>query len=85
MKLFYKVSPEEYINCMSKIRDKFSMHEEVDEADTILLLDDESQIERVTGTFDPNSDDMAQVRVVLTDESLRDFFDSVLGEPYLVK
>ncbi|TFG32986.1 hypothetical protein EU527_09080 [Candidatus Thorarchaeota archaeon] len=85
MKLFYKVSPQEYKNCMSKIRDKFSMHEEVDEADTILLPDNESQIERVTGIFDPSSDDMAQVRVVLVDESLREFFDSILGEPYLVK
>ena len=85
MKLFYKVSPDEYRACMDKIREKFGMHEEVDEARTILMLDDDLQIERVIGTFDPNADDVAQVRVRLEDESLKEFFDSVLGAPYRVK
>lgn len=85
MKLFYKVSPDEYRACMDKIRDQYGMHEEVDEARTILVLDDDSQIERVMGTFDPNFDDFAHVRINLNDESLKEFFDSVLGVPYKVK
>ncbi|MHA1769402.1 MAG: hypothetical protein ACTSV3_06070 [Candidatus Thorarchaeota archaeon] len=85
MKLYYKVTPDVYRSCLEQIREKFAMHEEVDEAHTILLLDDESQIERVIGTFDPNTDDVAQVRVTLVDESLRGFFDSVLGAPYKVR
>jgi len=85
MKLFYKVSPDNYRACMDQIREKFSMHEEVDEARTILMLDDDTQIERVMGTFDPNSDSFAHVRVNLNDESLRDFFDTVLGQPYKMK
>ena len=85
MKLFYKVSPEEYRICMDQIRDKYGMHEEVDEARTILMLDDDSQIERVMGTFDPSLDAFAQVRINLNDESLKDFFDSVLGVPYKIK
>jgi hypothetical protein len=67
------------------IREKFGMQEEVDEARTMLMLDDDSQIERVIGTFDPNTDETAHVRIVLADESLKEFFDSVLGEPYRVK
>ncbi|MHA1963726.1 MAG: hypothetical protein ACXACG_04410 [Candidatus Thorarchaeota archaeon] len=85
MKLFYKVNPDEYRICMDQIRDKYGMHEEVDEARTILMLDDDSQIERVMGTFDPSSDAFAHVRINLNDESLKEFFDSVLGEPYKVK
>lgn len=85
MKLFYKVNPDEYRDCLDRIRERFSMHEEVDEARTFLLLDDEDKIERVVGTYDPKTDDVAQVRVTLVDESLKDFFDSVLGEPYRVK
>ncbi|MGQ4912333.1 MAG: hypothetical protein ACP6KW_09215 [Candidatus Thorarchaeota archaeon] len=85
MKLYYKVTPDAYRSCLEQIREKFAMHEEVDEARTILMLDDESQIERVIGTFDPNTDDVAQVRVTLVDESLRGFFDSVLGAPYKVR
>ncbi|MGD9397847.1 MAG: hypothetical protein PVJ05_15530 [Candidatus Thorarchaeota archaeon] len=85
MKLFYRVKPEEYRSCFDKIRDKFGMNEEVDEARTMLMLDDDSQIERVIGTFDPNTDETAHVRIVLADESLKEFFDSVLGEPYRVK
>ena len=61
------------------------MHEEVDEARTMLLLDSEDTIELVSGMYDPNQDDVAQVRVVLVDDSLRSFFDSILGEPYRVK
>ncbi len=61
------------------------MHEEVDEARTMLMLDDDSQIERVIGTFDPNTDETAHVRIVLSDISLKEYFDSVLGEPYMVK
>jgi hypothetical protein len=85
MKLFYRVKPEDYPGCFEKIREKFGMHEEVDEARTMLMLDDDSQIERVIGTFDPNTDETAHVRIVLADESLKEFFDSVLGEPYRVK
>ena len=85
MKLYYKVNAEEYRICMDQIRDKYGMHEEVDEARTILMLDDDSQIERVMGTFDPNSDAFAHIRIKLNDESLKDFFDSVLGTPYKVK
>ncbi|MFX1607094.1 MAG: hypothetical protein ACFFDD_14465 [Promethearchaeota archaeon] len=85
MKLFYRVSPDMYRECMNKIRDQYGMHEEVDEARTILMLDDESQIERVMGTFDPSTDAFAHVRVKLNDESLKEFFNSVLGTPYKVK
>jgi len=85
MKLFYKVSPNEYSDCMKQIRERFAMHEEIDEARTTLLLEEDSPIERVSGTYDPISDDVAQIQVILNDESLKEFFDSVLGEPYLVK
>ncbi|MFW9926395.1 MAG: hypothetical protein ACFFDM_06455 [Candidatus Thorarchaeota archaeon] len=85
MKLFYRVRPEDYRDCFDKIREKFGMHEEVDEARTMLMLDDDSQIERVIGTFDPNTDETAHVRIVLSDISLKEYFDSVLGEPYMVK
>ena len=85
MKLFYRLSPDEYRNCLDKIRDKFGMNEEVDEARTMLMLDDDSQIEMVIGTFDPMTDETAHMRIILADESLKEFFDSVLGEPYRVK
>ncbi len=85
MKLFYRVSLDEYRDCLDKICEKFGMHEEVDEARTMLMLDDDSQIERVIGTFDPMTDETAHVRIVLADESLKEFFDSVLGKPYKVK
>jgi hypothetical protein len=85
MRLFYKVSPSEYEKCMKQIRERFNMHEDIDEARTTLSLEDQTQIERISGTYDPTSDDVAQVRVVLIDDSLREFFDSVLGEPYIVK
>jgi hypothetical protein len=85
MKLFYKVSPEKYRACMETIRERFGMHEEVDEASTILMLEDNSQVQKVIGTFDPNFDDFAQVKVNLKDKSLKEIFDSILGEPYRVR
>ena len=85
MKLFYKVSPDKYRACMDKIRERFGMHEEIDEASTILLIEDNSKVQKVTGTFDPNFDEFAQVKVNLNDKSLKEFFDSILGEPYRVR
>ncbi len=85
MKLFYKVNPEEYSSCMDMVKDHFNMHEEVDEEKTILLLDDETKIEKVTGSYDPMDDEVAKVRVILVDPSLREFFNSVFGEPYKEK
>jgi hypothetical protein len=85
MKLYYNVKSEDYERCLQKIKEKFSMHMEVDEARTTLRTEDQSRIERVIGTFDSNTDEAAQVRVVLEDESLKEFFDSVLGEPYRVR
>ena len=85
MKLFYRVSPIDYRSCLDQIRDRFAMHEEIDEAHTILMLEDQSQIERVIGTFDPHRDEVAHVRVILNDDTLREFFDSVLGVPLMVK
>ena len=84
MKLFYRLKPEDFRSCMDKIRDNYRMHEEVDEARTVLSLDDEDKIERVIGTFDPDAGEV-HVRVILNDPSLRDFFDSVLGQPYKIK
>ncbi|MFW9868184.1 MAG: hypothetical protein ACFFEL_01030 [Candidatus Thorarchaeota archaeon] len=84
-KLFYRVKPEDYRACFDKIRERFGMHEEIDEARTILMLEDNSQIERVIGSFDPTTDETAHVRIVIADESLKEFFDSVLGTPYKVK
>ncbi|UCE11128.1 MAG: hypothetical protein JSW61_04105 [Candidatus Thorarchaeota archaeon] len=84
MKLYYKINPENYRECLEAIRDKFGMNEEVDEERTTLALDDESRIELVRGTFDPNRDELAHVRVILHDDTLRAYFDSVLGEPYKV-
>ena len=83
--MFYKISPSQYREALDKIKEKFGMHEEVDEARTMLLLDSEDTIELVSGMYDPNQDDVAQVRVVLVDDSLRGYFDSILGEPYRVK
>ena len=85
MKIFYRVRPDKYRECMDKIREKFGMHEEIDEASTILLLEDKSQVDKVTGTFDPNFDKFAQVNVNLNDKSLKEYFDSILGEPYRVR
>lgn len=85
MKLFYKVPAEKYRECMDRIREEFGMHEEVDEASTILMLEEDPRIERVLGTFDPNFDSFAQVKINLKDSSLKEFFDSVLGEPFRVK
>jgi hypothetical protein len=70
---------------MNKIRERFGMHEEIDEASTILMLEDMSKVEKVIGTFDPNFDKFAQVKVNLNDKTLKEFFDSILGEPYKVR
>ena len=84
MKLFYRVNPEDFRTMMDRIRDNYGMHEEVDEVHTILKLEEEDLIERVIGTYDPDAGEF-QVRVILGDESLKDFFDSVLGQPYKIK
>ncbi len=85
MKLFYRVAPEKYREMLDRVREEFGMHEDVDEDKTILTLDDDSQIEQVRASYDPAEDEFVHVRVVLNDESLRGFFDSVFGEPYKVK
>ena len=84
MKLYYRLDPKDFRNCMDQIRDHFGMHEEIDEVRTILKLNDEDKIERVIGTFDPDAGEV-HVRVILVDPSLRNFFDSVLGKPYKIK
>ena len=85
MKLFYKVDPVQFPEYMKKIRDEFGMTEDVDEDKTILSLNDMSRIERVIGSYNPTEDETAHVRVYLEDESLKEFFDSVLGQPYKIK
>jgi hypothetical protein len=67
---------------MDKIREEFDMHEEVDEDKTILMLDDESRIVKVTGSYMPGKDETALVKVILEDSGLKQFFNSVLGQPY---
>ena len=85
MKLFYKVSPEDYGRMMDEIQARFSMHRDVDEGRTTLSLDGDDVIEQVAGSYDPSTDEVAQVRVVINDESLRTAFDEILGTPFLVK
>ena len=85
VKLFYKIAPAKYRNAMDTIREKFMMHEDIDEDKTILNLDSEDIIEQITGSYNPVEDEIANIRVVLVDESLREYFDSVLGEPYRIK
>ena len=85
VKLFYKIDPAKYRDAMDTIREKFMMHEDIDEDKTILNLDSEDIIEQITGSYNPVEDEIASVRVVLVDESLREYFDSVLGEPYRIK
>ena len=85
MKLFYRIDPARYRSCMEKIRDEFGMHEEIDVDKTILMLDDESRIVKVTGSYMPGEDEVASVKVILEDRSLRNFFNSVLGKPYKEK
>lgn len=85
MKLFYRIDPTMYRSCMDKIRDEFGMYEEIDEDKTILMLDDESRIAKVTGSYMPGEDEVASVKVILEDRSLKDFFNSVLGQPYKEK
>ena len=84
MKLYYRVKPEDFRACMDRIRDNYQMHEDVDEVRTVLKLDDEDKIERIIGTFDPDAGEV-QIRVILGDESLKEYFDSVLGQPYKIK
>ena len=85
MKLFYKIEPTKYQEALSKIKDKFGMHMEVDGAKTMLMLNSEDKIELVSGMYDPTEDEVASIRVVLVDKSLKDEFDSILGEPYKVR
>ena len=85
MKLYYHVDPTRYKEMMDRVKNKFGMHEDIDEDKTILSLDDDSRIEMVRASYDPTTDETAHVRVVIHDESLREFFDSVFGEPYRVK
>jgi hypothetical protein len=84
MKLYYRVNPEDFRAIMDRIRDNYGMHEEIDEVRTVLKLDDEDKIERVIGTLDPDVGE-SHIRVILVDETLKEFFDSVLGTPYKVK
>lgn len=74
-----------YKEKLELVKQEFKMHEEIDEENTFLTLDDESKIELVRASYDPSSDETAHIRVVINDESLRQFFDSVFGEPYRVK
>ncbi|MHA1962917.1 MAG: hypothetical protein ACW99U_22235 [Candidatus Thorarchaeota archaeon] len=88
--MFYKISPSIYREAMERVRVEFNMHEEImheeiDEARTLLMLEDISRIELVSGMYDPVEGDVAMIRVVLNDETLKEFFDSVFGVPYKVK
>lgn len=85
VKLFYKLDPSDFRQAMNKIRDELELHEEIDEEKTILIPKDETQIEQVVGSYDPMGDKVAKVRVILIDVSLRDYFNSILGEPYKEK
>ena len=71
---------------LNKVRDELNLHAETDEERTTLSPEREDErIELVRGSFDPSEDDIAMVRVVILDDSLRSYFDSVFGEPYKVK
>ncbi len=85
MKLYYRVEPSQYEQKMEQIRERFNMHREVDEQRTTLVLDSEDTIEQVAGDYEPKTDAVANVRVVLVDESLKEIFDEILGEPYKVR
>jgi len=86
LKLFYKIHPTKYEQAIKEIQEEFDLVKQVDEAKTMLMPEqEEGPIELVSGMFDPREDDMASIRVVLLDKSLRDSFDSILGEPYRVK
>ena len=85
MKLFYKIHPADYPRLLNAIKERFGMHQEVDEEKTILMLDSEDKIELVSGSYNPHEDELAHIRVVLIDTSLKEIFDSILGEPYRVK
>lgn len=79
------MDPQVYKEKMNTVKEEFGMHQEIDEEKTILVLDDTSKIELITGSYHPREDDEALVRIVLNEESLKDFFDHVFGEPFLVK
>jgi hypothetical protein len=85
VKLFYKIEPSEFREAMSKIKEELKLHEEIDEEKTILIPKNEILLEQVVGSYDPMEDKIAKVRVILIGRSLRDYFNSVLGEPYKVK
>lgn len=85
MILFYKISPDKFRNKLDDVREHFKMHEEEDEERINLKLDDESQIERVICTFNPDEDEFAHVRVILNNNALKTYFDSVFGIPYKIK
>lgn len=85
MKLFYKIPVNDYREKLDEVRERFMMHEEEDEARINLKMDDESQIERVICTVNPNQDELAHIRVILNDNSLQQYFDSVFGTPYKIK
>ncbi len=85
MKLFYKVNPSKYREMMDRVRDELGLHEEVDEDATFLMEESESRIEQITGRYNPAIGGDAMIRVVLVDDSLKEFFDSIFGEPYRVK
>ncbi|MFW9919746.1 MAG: hypothetical protein ACFFED_09120, partial [Candidatus Thorarchaeota archaeon] len=78
-------TPEKYREVLDIIKERFDMNEDVDEARTTLTLNTEDKIELVAGVFDPSTDDLASIRVVLVDESLKSEFDSILGEPYKIR
>jgi hypothetical protein len=79
------MDPSKFREAMKRVRDELELHEEIDEEKTILIPKDETQIEQVVGSFSPMEDEIAKVRVILVDESLRSYFDSLFGEPYKVK
>ncbi len=85
MRLYYRVSPSEYREMLDKVKERFGMHEEIDEDKTMLMLDDTSRIELVSASYDPTTDEDVHIRVVINDESLREVFDGVFGPPYRVK
>jgi hypothetical protein len=85
LKLYYRVEPSQYQQKMEQVRERFGMHQEVDEQRTTLLLDTEDTIEQVAGDYNPRTDEVANIRVVLIDESLKEVFDAILGEPYKVR
>ena len=85
MKLYYKIDPAKFRDCMVEVRDRFNLHEEIDEAMTILSREDNPAIEIITGSYDPVEDEHASVKAVIHDPSIREFLDEVFGEPIRVR